>query len=201
METRPAACYRDWGCREGNSAAAKRAACQAQYACGGNGTHPAPGCVVPCFQNSAGIIPQVALENLYDIGEMGMFLCAMLVPLILLVWLRFWAVVVARVAQPPTARLDEEAPCACDSLTAAAASLQCCRSSRNGVVWPVAVLASLYLVLGLAGMSIVIDAADSFTQCAVDGVVMAPAAIEVSSEGEACDAVVWDDAYDRVQTT
>jgi hypothetical protein len=66
----------------------------------------------------------VALENLYDIGEMGMFLCAMLVPVMLLVWLRFWGVVVARVPQPPTARLDEEAPCACDSLTAASASLQ-----------------------------------------------------------------------------
>jgi hypothetical protein len=59
VETVPAPCYRDWGCREGNSAAAKRAACQARYACGGNGTHPAPGCMVPCFQNSAGIIPQV----------------------------------------------------------------------------------------------------------------------------------------------
>jgi hypothetical protein len=39
---------------------------------------------------------------------------------------------------------------------------QCCRSSRNGVMWPVAVLASLYLVLALAGMSIVIDAADRY---------------------------------------
>jgi hypothetical protein len=34
---------------------------------------------------------QVALENLYDVGEMGMFLCALLVPVMLLAWLRFWA--------------------------------------------------------------------------------------------------------------
>ena len=60
------------------------------------------------------------------------------------------------------------------------ASLQCCRASRNGVVWPVAVLAAVYLVLGLTGLAIVIDAADSFTQCAADGIILAPAALEVT---------------------
>jgi hypothetical protein len=45
---------------------------------------------------------------------------------------------------------------------------------------------------------------DSFTQCAVDGVVMAPAALEVSHPslfyGDACDDVVWD-VRTTVQTT
>ena len=59
METRPAACYRDWGCREGLSDDSKRASCEAVFACGGNGTHPAPGCTAPCFQNESGLIPQV----------------------------------------------------------------------------------------------------------------------------------------------